>query len=106
MTSGSRVIADTPGIAAVEFIKHGHGHVNYDAIPSVVYTHPEVAWVGKNEEELKEAGVKYKIGKFPFAANSRAKTNNDQDGFVKFVSPVLSRPALLCTWTVLTLVAR
>lgn len=77
--------AEEEGIAAVEFIKHGHGHVNYDAIPSVVYTHPEVAWVGKNEEELKEAGVKYKIGKFPFAANSRAKTNNDQDGFVKFL---------------------
>lgn len=75
------------GIAAVEYIKLGHGHVNYDAIPSVVYTHPEVAWVGKNEEELKAAGVKYKIGKYPFAANSRAKTNADQDGFVKFVRP-------------------
>ena len=73
------------GIAAVEFIKTGHGHVNYDAIPSVVYTHPEVAWVGKNEEELKAAGVAYKIGKFPFTANSRAKTNADADGFVKFV---------------------
>ena len=68
-----------PGIAAVEMIKHGHGHVNYDAIPSVVYTHPEVAWVGKNEEELKAAGVKYKLGKFPFAANSRAKTNQDSE---------------------------
>ncbi|NXD32571.1 DLDH protein, partial [Spelaeornis formosus] len=65
--------AEEEGIAAVEIIKHGHGHVNYDAIPSVVYTHPEVAWVGKNEEELKAAGVQYKIGKYPFAANSRAK---------------------------------
>ncbi|ORX34405.1 hypothetical protein BD324DRAFT_635718 [Kockovaella imperatae] len=77
--------AEEEGIAAVEIIKHGHGHVNYDAIPSVVYTHPEVAWVGKNEEELKAAGVNYKIGKFPFAANSRAKTNQDADGFVKFI---------------------
>jgi dihydrolipoamide dehydrogenase len=67
------------GIAAVEIIKNGHGHVNYDAIPSVVYTHPEVAWVGKNEEELKAAGVNYKIGKYPFAANSRAKTNQDSE---------------------------
>ncbi|KAL7418558.1 dihydrolipoamide dehydrogenase precursor [Cryptotrichosporon argae] len=77
--------AEEEGIAAVEIIKTGHGHVNYDAIPSVVYTHPEVAWVGKNEEELKAAGVKYKIGKFPFAANSRAKTNQDSEGFVKFL---------------------
>jgi dihydrolipoamide dehydrogenase len=48
-----------------------------------VYTHPEVAWIGKNEEELKAANIPYKVGKFPFAANSRAKTNNDADGFVK-----------------------
>lgn len=54
--------AEEEGIAAVEIIKTGHGHVNYDAIPSVVYTHPEVAWVGKNEEELKKAGVAYKVG--------------------------------------------
>ncbi|WRT65012.1 dihydrolipoyl dehydrogenase [Kwoniella shivajii] len=77
--------AEEEGIAAVEIIKSGHGHVNYDAIPSVVYTHPEVAWVGKNEEELKAAGVAYKIGKYPFAANSRAKTNQDSEGFVKFI---------------------
>lgn len=75
--------AEEEGIAAVEYIKSGHGHVNYDVIPSVVYTHPEVAWVGKNEEELKSAGVKYKVGKYPFAANSRAKTNQDTEGFVK-----------------------
>lgn len=78
--------AEEEGIAAVEIIKTGHGHVNYDAIPSVVYTHPEVAWVGKNEQELKEAGVAYKVGKFPFSANSRAKTNQDAEGLVKFVS--------------------
>jgi dihydrolipoamide dehydrogenase len=71
--------AEEEGIAAVEILKTGHGHVNYDAIPSVVYTHPEVAWVGKNEEELKAAGVKFKVGKFPFSANSRAKTNQDSE---------------------------
>jgi len=59
----------------VEFISSGHGHVNYNAIPSVIYTHPEVAWVGKNEEELKKEGIQYRKGSFPFAANSRAKTN-------------------------------
>ncbi|CAK9786499.1 dihydrolipoyl dehydrogenase [Cutaneotrichosporon oleaginosum] len=75
--------AEEEGIAAVEYIKTGHGHVNYDVIPSVVYTHPEVAWVGKTEEELKKAGVAYKVGKYPFAANSRAKTNQDTEGFVK-----------------------
>jgi dihydrolipoamide dehydrogenase len=78
--------AEEEGIAAVEYIQAGHGHVNYDAIPSVVYTHPEVAWVGKTEQELKAAGVQYKIGKYPFAANSRAKTNLDTEGFVKFIA--------------------
>lgn len=78
--------AEEEGIAAVEYIKTGHGHVNYGNIPSVMYTHPEVAWVGKNEEELKAAGIKYKTGKFPFIANSRAKTNNDAEGFVKFIA--------------------
>ncbi|TFL05440.1 hypothetical protein BDV98DRAFT_541349 [Pterulicium gracile] len=78
--------AEEEGIAAVEYFKTGHGHVNYAAIPSVVYTHPEVAWVGKTEQELKADGVKYNIGKFPFLANSRAKTNLDTDGFVKFIA--------------------
>lgn len=77
--------AEEEGIAAIEIIKHGHGHVNYGAIPSVVYTHPEVAWVGKSEEDLKREGVEYKTGSFPFIANSRAKTNSDTDGFVKFI---------------------
>lgn len=76
----------TLGIAASEILATGHGHVNYGVIPSVIYTHPEVAWVGKNEQELKQAGVKYKIGKFPFLANSRAKTNQDTEGFVKFLA--------------------
>lgn len=78
--------AEEEGVAAVEYIKKGHGHVNYGAIPSVMYTHPEVAWVGQNEEQLKAAGIKYNVGKFPFLANSRAKTNLDTDGFVKFLS--------------------
>ncbi|CAI5755881.1 unnamed protein product [Candida verbasci] len=78
--------AEEEGIAAAEYIKKGHGHVNYANIPSVMYTHPEVAWVGLNEEQLKEKGIKYKIGKFPFIANSRAKTNLDTDGFVKFIA--------------------
>ncbi|PWN48158.1 dihydrolipoyl dehydrogenase [Violaceomyces palustris] len=77
--------AEEEGIAAVEIIASGHGHVNYQAIPSVVYTHPEVAWVGKTEQELKDEGVEYKIGKFPFLANSRAKTNADAEGIVKFL---------------------
>jgi dihydrolipoamide dehydrogenase len=78
--------AEEEGIAAVEYIKSGHGHVNYNAIPSVVYTHPEVAWVGKTEQDLKAEGVKYKVGKFMFTANSRAKTNLDTEGFVKFLT--------------------
>ncbi|TDL15118.1 dihydrolipoyl dehydrogenase [Rickenella mellea] len=78
--------AEEEGIAAAEFLHTGHGHVNYAVIPSVVYTHPEVAWVGKTEQDLVSAGVKYKIGKFPFLANSRAKTNADSEGFVKFLT--------------------
>jgi dihydrolipoamide dehydrogenase len=78
--------AEEEGIAAVEYIKSGHGHVNYNAIPSVVYTHPEVAWVGKTEQDLKAEGVKYKVGKFMFTANSRAKTNLDTEGFVKILT--------------------
>jgi len=78
--------AEEEGIAAVEYLKSGHGHVNYGAIPSVVYTHPEVAWVGKTEQDLKKEGVEFKVGKFPFAANSRAKTNQDTEGFVKIIA--------------------
>lgn len=78
--------AEEEGVAAVEYIKKGYGHVNYGAIPSVMYTYPEVAWVGQNEAELKQADVKYKVGTFPFTANSRAKTNLDTDGMVKFLS--------------------
>jgi dihydrolipoamide dehydrogenase len=78
--------AEDEGIAAVEYITKGFGHVNYGAIPSVMYTHPEVAWVGQNEAELKSQGIKYNVGTFPFTANSRAKTNLETDGFVKFLS--------------------
>jgi dihydrolipoamide dehydrogenase len=78
--------AEEEGIAAVEYIQSGHGHVNYGAIPSVIYTHPEVAWVGQTEQEVKEAGIKYNIGTFPFTANSRAKTNMDTEGMVKFIA--------------------
>ena len=78
--------AEEEGIAAAEFIVKGHGHVNYHAIPSVVYTHPEVAWVGKTEQDLKSEGVKYSVGKFSFSANSRAKTNLDSEGFVKILT--------------------
>lgn len=78
--------AEEEAVAAVEYIKKGYGHVNYGAIPSVMYTHPEVAWVGQNEAELKAAGIKYRIGNFPFSANSRAKTNLDTEGFVKFIA--------------------
>ena len=65
----------------VELIAGKAGHVNYDFVPNVVYTYPEVASVGKTEEQLKEAGVDYKVGKFMNAANSRAKTNHETDGF-------------------------
>ncbi|KAJ2804713.1 dihydrolipoamide dehydrogenase precursor [Coemansia guatemalensis] len=78
--------AEEEGIAAVEHITNGHGHVNYNVIPSVIYTHPEVAWVGKNEQQLKEEGIKFRVGSFPFAANSRAKTIDDAEGMVKIIT--------------------
>jgi len=78
--------AEEEGIAAVEIIAGYAGHVNYDAIPGVVYTYPEVASVGKTEEELKEAGVKFAKGSFPFQANSRARANGSADGFVKILT--------------------
>ncbi|XP_076065379.1 dihydrolipoyl dehydrogenase, mitochondrial [Oratosquilla oratoria] len=75
--------AEDEGIVCVEGIAGGPVHIDYNCVPSVIYTHPEVAWVGKTEEDLKAEGVEYNVGKFPFAANSRAKTNNDTDGLVK-----------------------
>lgn len=78
--------AEDEGIAAAEFIAGQQGIVNHDLIPGVVYTHPEIASIGKTEEEVKESGVAYKVGKFPFAGNSRAKTNRDTDGYVKVIA--------------------
>ncbi len=78
--------AEEEGIACVEGIVTGYGHVNYDAIPGVVYTHPEIASVGKTEEQLKEAGVDYRVGKFPFSANGRAKALAQTDGQVKILA--------------------
>jgi len=74
------------GHVVAEIIAGQSGHVNYDAIPSVVYTWPEAASVGRTEEELKRDGVAYKVGKFPFLANSRARTTGDTDGFVKILA--------------------
>ena len=78
--------AEEDAVAAVELIAGKAGHVDYDLVPSVIYTTPEVAWVGKTEEQLKAAGVAFKKGKFPFAANSRAKINHETDGFVKVLA--------------------
>jgi len=78
--------AEDEGIAVAEIIAGQAGHVNYNVIPAVIYTSPEVAAVGKTEEDLKKENIKYKIGKFPFMANSRAKVNNETEGFVKVIA--------------------
>ena len=78
--------AEEEGIAIAELIAGQSGHVNYDIIPGVIYTFPEVASIGKTEEQLKDLNTKYKIGKFPFMANSRAKTINEPQGFVKILA--------------------
>tara|TARA_X000001036_G_scaffold432868_1_gene469484 strand:+ start:645 stop:2051 length:1407 start_codon:yes stop_codon:yes gene_type:complete len=78
--------AEEEGIAVAEILAGQAGHVNYDVIPGVIYTSPEVATVGKTEEQLKGENLSYKIGKFPFLANSRAKVNNETDGFVKILA--------------------
>ena len=78
--------AEEEGIAVAETLAGQAGHVNYDVIPGVIYTSPEVATVGKTEEQLKEEKILYKVGKFPFLANSRAKVNNETDGFVKILA--------------------
>ena len=80
--------AEDEGIAVAEVIAGQAGHVNYGAIPSVLYTSPEVAWVGKSEDELKAEGIEYKIGKFPFTANGRAKAMAATQGFVKILADV------------------
>jgi dihydrolipoamide dehydrogenase len=78
--------AEDEAVACLDLIAGKAGHVNYDVIPNVVYTYPEVASVGKTEEDLKAAGISYKVGKFPFTANSRAKVNHEGDGFVKILA--------------------
>jgi dihydrolipoamide dehydrogenase len=78
--------AEDEGVALAEILAGQAGHVNYDVIPSVIYTAPEVASVGRTEEELKKAGVAYKVGKFPFTANGRARAMLQTDGFVKVLA--------------------
>ncbi|NQZ33354.1 MAG: dihydrolipoyl dehydrogenase [Oceanospirillaceae bacterium] len=78
--------ASEEGVMAAELIAGHHAQMNYDVIPSIIYTHPELAWVGKTEQELKADGVKIKVGKFPFAAAGRSMAANETDGFVKIIS--------------------
>eukprot|EP00095_Tigriopus_kingsejongensis_P007354 snap_masked-scaffold5388_size4683-processed-gene-0.0 protein:Tk07354 transcript:snap_masked-scaffold5388_size4683-processed-gene-0.0-mRNA-1 annotation:"dihydrolipoamide dehydrogenase" len=74
------------GVAVAERIAGLHGHVNYDAIPNVIYTHPEISWVGKTEEDLKSEGVEYKVGNFPFSASGRARAINETEGSVRVLA--------------------
>ena len=78
--------AEDEGVAVAEILAGQAGHVNYDVIPNVVYTYPEIASVGKSEDELKAAGIAYNVGKFPFTANGRAKANQQTEGFVKILA--------------------
>lgn len=78
--------AEDEGVAVAEMLAGQSGHVNYGVIPGVIYTAPEVATVGKSEEELKDAGIAYSVGKFPFTANGRAKVNRTTEGFVKILA--------------------
>jgi dihydrolipoamide dehydrogenase len=78
--------AEDEGAVCAEILAGQSGHINYDAIPGIVYTWPEVAAVGKTEEQLKQAGVDYRVGKFPFSANSRARCNATTEGFVKILA--------------------
>src|SRR5215470_7228075 len=86
--------AEDEGVAVAEILVGQAGHVNYDAIPNVVYTYPEIATVGKNEEELKAAGIAYNVGRFPFTANGRAKVNLTTEGFVKILADAKTDRAL------------
>ena len=74
------------GIMVAEHIAGGHSEVNYELIPSVIYTHPEIAWVGKNENECKAAGLKINVGSFPFAASGRARAMGQTEGLVKIIA--------------------
>ncbi len=88
--------AEDEGVACAEILAGHPGHINYDAIASVVYTWPEVAGIGKTEEQLKDAGVAYKVGKFPFTANGRARANGDTDGFAKILADAGTDRVLGC----------
>ena len=88
--------AEDEGVVAAEIMAGQSGHIDYDAIPGIVYTWPEVAGVGKTEEQLKEAGVEYTVGKFPFTANSRARCIDDTDGFVKILADKATDAVLGC----------
>jgi len=88
--------AEDEGVVCAEILAGETGHIDYDAIPGIVYTHPEVASVGKTEEQLKEAGIEYSVGKFPFTANSRARCNADTDGFVKILADKATDTILGC----------
>ena len=78
--------AEEEGVMAAEIIKTGHGHVNYDVIPGVIYTEPEIAMVGKTEAQLKSEGVEYAKGSFPLQANSRARAYDQPDGLIKVLT--------------------
>ena len=88
--------AEEDGVAVAEILAGQAGHVDYDLVPGIVYTWPEIATVGKGEEDLKAAGIEYRVGKFPFTANSRARTNADTDGFVKIVADFRTDALLGC----------
>ncbi len=88
--------AEEEGVAVAEMLAGGVGHVNYETVPGIVYTWPEVATVGKTEEELKQAGVEYKVGKFPFTANGRARAMNATEGFVKILADAKTDRILGC----------
>jgi dihydrolipoamide dehydrogenase len=88
--------AEDEGVVCAEIMAGQTGHIDYNAIPGIVYTHPEVASVGKTEEQLKKDGVEFKVGKFPFSANSRARCNADADGFVKVIADAKDDRVLGC----------
>ena len=91
--------AEDEGVAVAEILVGQAGHVNYDAIPNVVYTYPEIAVVGKSEEDLKAAGVAYNVGKFPMTANGRAKVNLTTEGFIKILADARPTACSACTWS-------
>ena len=88
--------AEDEGVVAAEILAGQSGHIDYNSIPGIIYTWPEVASVGKTEEELKASDSTYKVGKFPFMANSRARCNGDTDGFVKILADAETDVVLGC----------